>query len=147
MEFSFSQVAPAVCLPCRQTDLTARFYHVFSFFPRRFSRISSSKPPHKPLFTDRVEFSFSLDRGMCIPGKQHNRSERTACCSAPSGMLPQVSNQLLWLPHNHSFFEILTFRMRHKTPFTGASTRLLCTLVIASCLNVFIEEPWHVCYN
>ena len=29
---------------------------------------------------------------MHIPVKQHNRSEGTACCSAPSGMMPQFTN-------------------------------------------------------
>ena len=46
--------------------------------------------------TDIISF---CESNVYIPGKQHNRSEGTACCSAPSGMLPQVSNQLLWLPH------------------------------------------------
>ena len=31
-------------------------------------------------------------RRMHIPGKQHNRSKGTACCSAPSGMMPHDNN-------------------------------------------------------
>ena len=29
VEFTFAQIFPAVCLPCKQTDLVQRFYHVF----------------------------------------------------------------------------------------------------------------------
>ena len=41
-------------------------------------------------------FSYTRDISnsvvMHIPGKQHNRSKGTACCSAPSGMMPHDNN-------------------------------------------------------
>ena len=61
MEFIFSQTAPVVCLPCKQTDSLCRLYHALKELQRCISSKKFLKTSTRPFFTVQAEFSFSFD--------------------------------------------------------------------------------------
>ena len=61
MEFTFSQSAPAVCLPCRQPDDLCRLYHVFRDIICRFHHQGSLKTSFGTFLEAAPDFTFSFD--------------------------------------------------------------------------------------
>lgn len=62
VEFIFSQTAPAVCLPCKQTDFTNRIIALFRVLlyrvtSKKLLKIENTRSNHFEL-----EFTFSFDR-------------------------------------------------------------------------------------
>ena len=62
VEFIFSQSAPAICLPCRQTDDVCRLYHVFSGTCRGLSLKKCVKLALTAFWRTESEVSFSFDQ-------------------------------------------------------------------------------------
>ena len=62
VEFIFSQSAPAVCLPCRQTDDVCRLYHDFSGTCRGLSLKKCVKLALTAFWRTESEVSFSFDQ-------------------------------------------------------------------------------------
>ena len=61
VEFTFSQSAPAVCLPCRQPDDLCRLYHVFRDIICRFHHQGSLKTSFGTFLEAAPDFTFSFD--------------------------------------------------------------------------------------
>ena len=67
VEFIFSQTAPAVCLPYKQTDFTNRIIALFRVLlyrvtSKKLLKIENTRSNHFEL-----EFTFSFDRSGTIP--------------------------------------------------------------------------------
>ena len=67
VEFIFSQTAPAVCLPCKQTDFTNRIIALFRVLlyrvtSKKLLKIENTRSNHFEL-----EFTFSFDHYMQVP--------------------------------------------------------------------------------
>jgi hypothetical protein len=62
VEFIFSQSAPAICLPCRQTDDVCRLYHDFSGTCRGLSLKKCVKLALTAFWRTESEVSFSFDQ-------------------------------------------------------------------------------------
>ena len=62
MEFIFSQTAPVVCLPCKQTDFITRIIALFRVLLYRVSSKKLLKIENRRTNQLEPEFSFSFDR-------------------------------------------------------------------------------------
>ena len=72
VEFIFSQTAPAVCLPCKQTDFTKRIIALFRVLLYRVSSKKLLKIENTRSNQFELEFSFSFDHQF-----DHVNSKRT----------------------------------------------------------------------
>ena len=61
VEFIFSQTAPAVCLPCKQTDFTKRIIALFRVLLYRLSSKKLLKIENTSSNQFELEFTFSFD--------------------------------------------------------------------------------------
>ena len=61
MEFIFAQTAPAVCLPCKQTDFTKRIIALFKVLLYRVTQKKLLKIENTSLNHLKPEFTFSFD--------------------------------------------------------------------------------------
>ena len=62
LEYIFSQTAPVVCLPCKQTDFIARIIALFRVLLYRVSSKKLLKIENTKSNQLEPEFSFSFDR-------------------------------------------------------------------------------------